>query len=277
MYPVHLISSFVNKPPIIPLEDVILRFWILNNYGKRGRSPPSFLRNCLEATKTVGHICFKVVSWINSSGTSCKWWKGRGTKGRGLEYGEVRWQRLLIEDGGGDQVEEEEEGAGEEKGVGQQRRSRQRPQSGFRCSCNRWGRCWAVCHRSRVEKCWAASLWFLSNCRSRPTMVWLIRSRVRRFWVAASSLVKRLSTKEIWWKGRVWMAKVWADKLKWGSETRVVKVGASWFCWAMIRIYWRWRRVDSSSPQSNTNLISSNSCRISLASQMQSSDSQSKT
>ena len=51
---------------------------------------------------------------------------------------------------------------------------------------------------------------------------------------------------EILSNGRVYLAKVWAERLKWGLERMVLK---ETFCCAIIEVYWRQRRVDGSSPQ----------------------------
>ena len=51
-------------------------------------------------------------------------------------------------------------------------------------------------------------------------MIW---SKAKRSFVATSSEARKSRTEEILSKGRVCLAKVWADKLKWGSERTVSK------------------------------------------------------
>ena len=65
MYPVHLIPSLVDEPSVILLEDIVLHFWSLDNYGKTGSSPSLFLWDRLEVTKTVSCVCFKVIPGVN--------------------------------------------------------------------------------------------------------------------------------------------------------------------------------------------------------------------
>ena len=78
MYPIHLIPSFIDEPPIIMLENVIIRFRSLDDYWKRGSSPSSFFWNGLQTTETVLGVCFKVILGVNSSRASGEWWKGKG-------------------------------------------------------------------------------------------------------------------------------------------------------------------------------------------------------
>ena len=61
---------------------------------------------------------------------------------------------------------------------------------------------------------------------------WLIWSKAKRSWTTASSEARKSRIEEILSKGRVCLAKVWADRLKWGSERTVSK---DIFCWAIVR------------------------------------------
>ena len=163
---------------------------------------------------------------------------------------------------------------GMSKGVDCRWQSRQCPQSGCCFSWISWGNCCAIRCCNKEENFKAAKRWCsLSHC-SRATIDWFIWSKARRSWVAASLEAIKSRIEEILSNGRVYFAKVWAERLKWGSERTVSK---EMFHCAIAEIYWRRRRVDGSSPQSNASLISSNSCRMSFASRMQSSDNQPKT
>ena len=77
MYPVHLILSFINKPPIIALEDIILHLRSLDNYREKSSPPLLFLWDCLETVKAVGSIHLEVIPRVNLSGTSGERWEKR--------------------------------------------------------------------------------------------------------------------------------------------------------------------------------------------------------